>query len=638
MQIPSTRPALSRLRKTLLVGAAVMLTSLAPAATLAASQDTRPQIQREADIPRSEYRLPDVPSVLILETPEALAPLREALDADVSAILDGCEISDIATRRTLLRHRLRIALSGGDWERALATIEDLRALEDSAAEKAAVSYQEAAFARAAIETGTGDAGDPRFQAAYRRTLTQQLAVMDVSVSGAALRGAKNSAEIVTPALLRGGLEGALDPNAQAQGLVVGRGMISVLLANRQLVEFLPLNPITADVIGARLAEEQPETVDLWSQRLVDLSDAGELTPVTVGIWDSGTDVSLFGDRVWVNPRESLNGRDDDGNGFVDDVNGIGFAPGWTPSTGVLRPVPQEDVDVLDQALLLVKGARDMHLGLDSEEAALFRRTMASLEADEYQGFQLRLQRMGLYIHGTATADIAQRGNPAVRLLPVRFDQAVGTVPAPFDEASAEQFTDYVRASVDYLDDAGARVVNMSWRITTPQIEASLASVEPDADRRRERAVAIFDTMNNALRDAFAAKPHMLFVAGAGNENEDVEFVRSMPAGINLPNLLTVGAVDQALRDTHFTSYGASIDVYANGQNIPSRVPGGLTVSLSGTSMSAPQVTNLAAMIWALQPELSVAEVREMILANATAEGDQPLPVISHAATLAGMID
>lgn len=631
-------PALNRIRKTLLVSAAVMLTSLTPVASLADNPDTRPQIQSQADIPRSEYRLPDLPSVLIMDNPDALIPLREQLDTDVTGILDGYQIHDVATRRTLLGHLLRVAFAEADWNRVLSTIGELQALEDSPAEQAAVSYLEAAYARAAIETGTGDAQDPRFQAAFRHTLSAQLARMDLAVSGPTLRNAKNSAEIISPALLRGGLEGALDPNAEAQGLVVGRGTVSVLLANRQLVEFLPLNTITAEVLGERLEGEQPEIADLWSERLVDLSDRGQLTPVTVGIWDTGTDVALFGDRVWVNPQERVNGRDDDGNGFVDDVNGIGFAPGWTRSTGVLRPVSEDDAPVLDESLRLVKGALDMQLGRDTDDATLYRTTMAGLEGDGLQDFQLRMQRMGLYLHGTATADIAQRGNPAIRLLPVRFDQAIGTVPAPFDEAFAERFADYVHDSVDYLDAAGARVVNMSWRITTPQIESTLSSVEPDAERRRERAIAIFDTMNNALREAFAAKPHMLFVAGAGNENEDVEFVRSMPAGINLPNLITVGAVDQALQDTHFTSYGGSIDVYANGQSIPSRVPGGLVLPLSGTSMSAPQVSNLAAMIWALDPQLSVAEVREMILSNATEEGDQALPVISHAATLAGMID
>ena len=626
--------AQKRLRQALQISAAALMVSLAPNTGLAALQDARPVIEREADIPRTDYTLPALPSVLVFETPEAMNPLRAQLKADVSAILSTYEIQDVATRQRLLVHLQRIAFAEGEWAAALDLIERIRDLEDADADKASVRFLEYAFAVAALSAGTSDPEDSAFQDAFRRALADQVAQIDYAMSETALRGAKNTAELLSPALLRGSLEGALDPNAEAQDLMVTRGTVSAVLGNQQLLQRVPLGAIISEVIGARIDSEQTEAVDLWTDRLADLSDATGLTPVTVGIWDSGTDLSLFGDRVWVNPHETINGRDDDGNGFVDDVNGIAFAPGWTRSTGVLRPVSQEDAQDLDQLLMLFKGRRDMAAGLDTQEAALFRQTISSLEADQVMPLQLQLSRFGIYAHGTTTADIAQRGNPAARLLPVRFDQEVRPVPAPFDEASAARFADYVSDSVEYLDAAGARVVNMSWRITTPQIERSLSSVEPDSDRRRERAIAIFETMNSALERAFAAKPDMLFIAGAGNEDEDVEFVRSMPAGINLPNVITVGAVDQALQPARFTSYGSSIDVYANGQQVLGRIPGGTPVALSGTSMAAPQVTNLAAKLWAISPELSVADVRGLIEAGSSMEGTRSIPVIHPAASLA----
>jgi len=49
--------------------------------------------------------------------------------------------------------------------------------------------------------------------------------------------------------------------------------------------------------------------------------------IIVGILDSGTKIDhpdLSG-RIWVNTEEVKNGRDDDGNGFVDDINGYNFA-------------------------------------------------------------------------------------------------------------------------------------------------------------------------------------------------------------------------------------------------------------------------------------------------------------------------
>jgi subtilisin family serine protease len=59
-----------------------------------------------------------------------------------------------------------------------------------------------------------------------------------------------------------------------------------------------------------------------------------------------------------------------------------------------------------------------------------------------------------------------------------------------------------------------------------------------------------------------------------------------------------GAVDQAGEQTSFTSFG-NCDVYSNGFEVERFVPGGDRMKLSGTSMAAPNVTNLAATLWAL---------------------------------------
>jgi hypothetical protein len=382
-----------------------------------------------------------------------------------------------------------------------------------------------------------------------------------------------------------------------------------------------------EVLGARIAAETTEKVDRWTERLVSLEDRSGLAPVVIGVWDSGTDPSVFGDRMWRNTGEEANGRDDDGNGFVDDRHGVAFDVDWGRSTGALRPMPDEDVAQMGDLLSFVKGALDLQASVESEEAGAFRQKMTSLQAEEVLPFQLQLGRLGLYLHGTATAHTSQRGNPAARLMHARFDYPVQAVPRPLDEDQAQAFAAYVRDVIGYFKTHGARVVNMSWRLTMPQIETTLASVEPDPETRQARAAAIFETLNRALIDGMAAAPEILFVAGAGNEDEDVEFVKSTPAGINLPNVLTVGAVDVALQPAIFTSYGTSIDLYANGFEVPSVTPGGKEINISGTSLAAPQVTNLVAKLWALNPDLSVAEVRSIVVGSATLEGERELAVV-----------
>ena len=99
------------------------------------------------------------------------------------------------------------------------------------------------------------------------------------------------------------------------------------------------------------------------------------------------------------------------------------------------------------------------------------------------------------------------------------------------------------------------------------------------------------------------------------------------------DVITVGAVDVALQPAGFTSYGKSIDVYANGFEVPSKVPGGMPINISGTSLSAPQVTNLAGKILAVNPDLDVAQVRAIIEETATVEGTRKLKVINPTAAL-----
>lgn len=621
------------LRKAFLLSAAILVSGLNPITAYALRDEPKPTIESEADIPRADYMLPDLPSVLVLDTPNAMDTLAVQLQEEVEGLLSDYVIQDEATQRRFLITLLRTALYLEEWQKALGLIDTIADLEGEQADRAGVHFMQAAYARAALSAGTGNSHDERFQAEFRDALTAQVARMELSDSEAALRGAKNTAEILSTELMRGGLEGRFDPSVTAQDYVVTRQTVSAIIANQQLHDLVPLGGIIAEVIGARLASEHTERVDAWSPRQVSFEGRDGLTPVTVGVWDTGTDTVLFEDRLWTNPNEIINGRDDDGNGFIDDVNGIAFSPDLLPSEGLLRPMQGLDQDSLNQLVRLFKGSRDMAMGIDSDEAMLYRQTMSSVTAEQLIPLQEQLSALALYIHGTATADIALAGNPAARLLAVRFDQELGAVPTPFDEAYAANFERYVRQTVEYLDAAGVRVVNMSWRYTRPQIESSLSAVEPDADRRRERAQAIFATMSAALERAFSDHPQMLFVAGAGNENEDVEFVSSLPAGINLPNVMTVGAVDQALQSTNFTSYGQSIDVYANGQQIPGRVPGGLTIAMSGTSMAAPQVTNLAAKLWAVEPELDVAEVRDRIEGFSTTEGPNALRVIDPAASI-----
>ena len=114
----------------------------------------------------------------------------------------------------------------------------------------------------------------------------------------------------------------------------------------------------------------------------------------------------------------------------------------------------------------------------------------------------------------------------------------------------------------------------------------------------------------------ASAPGILFVAGAGNEDNSADFQEYIPAGLSLPNLITVGAVDRAGQETSFSTFGKTVVVHANGFEVDGPVPGGVRMKLSGTSMASPQVTNLAAKLLALQPTLTPAQLKALILGGA----------------------
>ncbi|MFN3389634.1 MAG: S8 family serine peptidase [Allosphingosinicella sp.] len=601
------------------------------AASPAAAQDKK-VIASASDIPALTVALPKKPSLLVVEGGPELDAIRNAVRAHAESMLRDYDIQDKTTAKQMRSVLMQIAMAENRFEDVLRLSGEIRALEDKPAARATTGLLSDAYARAALAVGEDS---PGFRDAFKAEFEKSVAALDWAVAQDALQATRGQFQLISRDLLIGSLQGSLDANAEAQGMKVPFGMGAGLVGARTtLTETIPLKDVIFAVVDRRVQAEATQKEDLWTRRLVTLTPEEVKQPVTVAVWDGGLDPEVFAGRMWTNAKETKNGRDDDGNGFVDDVHGIAFDTDWKASTGSLRPMRAADLEGIGEKLKLVKGSLDLQAAVDSPEADAMRRTIGSLKPAEVMPFQLQMARVGLYLHGTATGFTSVEGNPAARVMHSRFDYKIEAVPDPMDEKVGEALAQWVRDNVAYYKANGVRVVNMSWRITEPQIAGSLASVEPDPEKRKARAKAIFDTVSKALEDSFASAPDILFVAGAGNEDEDVDFVRSFPAGINLPNVITVGAIDVSLQPAAFTSYGKSIDVYANGFEVPSRVPGGMPINISGTSLAAPYVTNLAAKLLAVKPDLKTAELRAIIEDTATTEGERALKVINPAAALA----
>ncbi|MCH1625591.1 S8 family peptidase [Ferdinandcohnia quinoae] len=106
---------------------------------------------------------------------------------------------------------------------------------------------------------------------------------------------------------------------------------------------------------------------------------------------------------------------------------------------------------------------------------------------------------------------------------------------------------------------------------------------------------------------YAYQRDVIMVAASGNDNSSQP---SYPAAF--PQVLSVAAVDDNGDRAEFSNYGNYIDVSAPGVDIPSTYIDHQYAALSGTSMAAPHVTALAALIRSRNPSLSNKEVIKII--------------------------
>ena len=593
----------------------------------AAPKPARIAIESEADMPRADFTISKLPSALVLTEDAAYGELVDALQADTDRVLAQYDIKDPGAKRALLTLKHGVLMDRQQWPAALKVAEQIQRLAQKPAERQMSGLVSNAFARAAIDTK--QRGGPAFARAFEGHFRRRLAQVDVPTTRNQLEALRGQMQVLNPTTVENLLKGQLDGLAKQSKMIVGRQLAGAFVAIKQTTRLLALTEVIGGAIGDRLAEvPEAVAVDKWADRETRVS-AG--SPVVVAVWDSGVDSDLQGARAWKNPSKG-------GPGFA---HGIAFGPDFSIENTDLLVEAENYSDRMGELLDMVKGLLDLRAGLETAEKTAFVSKMSSMGPEESLAFQKALTVVSNYIHGQHVADIAVEGNAQAQIMNVRFTWPTDPIPKkPMDEAYARDLVRAAKIAVAFMKDHKVRVVNMSWRITRPMVEALLqiTGAEPDAKARQARAARIFEIMQVGLTEAFDSAPEILFVAGAGNEDENVEFVSSVPAGINRPNVMTVGAVDKALQPAGFTSYGDAIDVYANGFEVSGRVPGGRVLKLSGTSMAAPQVTNLAGKLFATKPTLTVEQARAAIEKMTTQEGEQALKVIHPAKSLSAVVN
>jgi hypothetical protein len=585
----------------------IFLTLLCCATGNALAQQAKKKIESAEQLPVRSYRVPGTASVLLTDD-AAFKIFVAALQKDLENDLQSYDIEDKTTLRNYYVPLMQIAILQERYSDALSYLRKANALEDKPAARAMAGLVDQPLIDAKA------AGRDQAQGVFETEFKERLQKLPYEVVQNEVKEMDSTFELISSNFLTGLVERQYDTLAQTTGTIPKNAAVDILDTRFTIREVLPYKNVAVAQLQILIDAHKVEKKDIWAARTIDLSDSDKLTLVVTGIWDVGVDPSVFPGKMWVNNKEIPdNGRDDDRNGYIDDVYGIGWTWYGDKDVGPLRKLDVTQAQI-NKDKQYSKGFSDMDANLDTTESRELKKKLSELPKDQVGPFLEGVTLYTYYAHGTHVAGIATAGNPASRILVIRNDWPYEMIPPPPNQQWAEGWANMLRDSARYMRDNGVRVVNMSWGISPQEIEDDMqgSGAGGTVEQRHAAAAQYFQRIKDSFVKAMQESPNILFVTGAGNGNNDSRFDEVIPAAIDLPNTMTAGAVDKAGDEASFTSFG-KVDVYANGYEVDSVLPGGDHQSWSGTSMASPQVTNLATKLFAKYPQLTPVQVKKLIV-------------------------
>ncbi|MDX1315247.1 MAG: S8 family serine peptidase, partial [Eudoraea sp.] len=169
-------------------------------------------------------------------------------------------------------------------------------------------------------------------------------------------------------------------------------------------------------------------------------------------------------------------------------------------------------------------------------------------------------------------------------------------------SNGDEYDKDIALGIRYAVDNGAKIINCSFG----------KSFSPNPEW-------VYDALK------YAAAKDVLIVHAAGNDGLDLD----LPENPNFPNdqigtdpemvdnVITVGSLDNKYGSemvSGFSNYGKSnVDVFAPGGGIYSTMPGNKYEFQGGTSMAAPGVSGIAALIRSQYPKLTAPEVKQILI-------------------------
>ncbi|NMH28446.1 S8 family peptidase [Flavobacterium silvaticum] len=412
--------------------------------------------------------------------------------------------------------------------------------------------------------------------------------------------------------------------------------------------------------------------------------------VIVAVVDSGVDIEhedLQG-RIWTNKKEIAgNGKDDDNNGYVDDVNGWNFlgntvnetleitrmikkndtkAPGYakmkadydeqykeaTESLKVIAKILEADATIRKETAtenytadeLKALKSNDSTVNAMKPRILNFLNRMSKPEFDKYiQAGKKRYESQVSYnlnvdfdgrksatgddpeninakfygdnhVYGPDKEDASHGTHCAGIITQIRGNGKGGDGVAENVEImsvravpNGDEYDKDVALAIRYAVDNGAKVINGSFG----------KSYSPHPEW-------VFDAIK------YAASKDVLIVHAAGNDGHDIDLEdnKNWPndsekqATEISDNLITIAALNNTFNESMvaaFSNYGAdNVDLFSPGSKIYATIPDNKYDFKQGTSMAAPNVAGVAALIRSYYPSLTASQVKQILMNSGVA--------------------
>lgn len=378
--------------------------------------------------------------------------------------------------------------------------------------------------------------------------------------------------------------------------------------------------------------------------------------VKVLVVDSGSDFTheALKPLAFANAKE-LNGevgKDDDGNGYADDIYGWNFVENHATLVNLKDTPPKYEEVLRCMQLIGILQAYGKE-GMTADEY----KYLVSHYQD--QKFWPWVEFTGGWAHGTHCAGIVSTKNNnvslnAIKHIPTgngpteeiaqafamlkhklahtrrtRRNENVAAKPVPMAELEkafidlGKQYIAGVQAKADYIGSLQPRLINCSFGSENSTMVQMMKSnmiqhwgYTNPSDEEVQNLVNLFVKSAFLPRDKamFAKAPNALVFVAAGNSSEDLDPFVMSPNDVPIANKIVIAATDADQKIAPFSCYGKkNVDVAVPGVNIYATYPNQAMGFMSGTSMACPLAVNYGAQVLFVNPDLTPVELKKILM-------------------------